>query len=448
MLELKAAKEIKGTIQTPPSSDLFFLSMTIAAATGCRATISPVTPTPRIVAWVNAFARHLDITFENDRCTCLSRALEPGVLLTLDYTTVPYRDFIVFLLLGHFGTVRFSALPLQRFALWKKRAEKLGCTLENNDSDGIAEVSLGRRDHFHIPDVIPDPEDVLLYLGLGMGLKKSISFTTDYVVSNPLRQVLPAFGWECSVKSSSRSNNADPLARRLRFLTKGKKNETPQQFFITADFSKPSLEQADILLPGDDVFAALMVTSKCLVAKGSLVIANVCLESWNTSVISLVRSMGSNVSIQETHTTSFGSAGTVVVQKFNPVGRKVECSPNFQYVFQLPAMVVTAAFAQGQTVLRGLEDLRLDEPDGIETINACIDALGARYGEMPDGIVVQGARQFDGFDVQTVLPAHCAGAFAVAGLKCRGTTTINDDDLLQRWPDFYSLLSSICEFKE
>ena len=122
MLEIKAAKEIKGTIQTPPSSDLFFLSMTIAAATGCRATISPVTPTPRIVAWTNAFARHLDITFENDRCTCLSRALEPGVLLTLDYTTVPYRDFIVFFLLGHFGTVRFSALPLQRFALWKKRA--------------------------------------------------------------------------------------------------------------------------------------------------------------------------------------------------------------------------------------------------------------------------------------------------------------------------------------
>jgi hypothetical protein len=351
-------------------------------------------------------------------------------------------------LLGRLGSLAFTSLPNQRFALWKRYAEKLGCTLEQTENSGTVQIVLGRKDHFHVPDVIPDSEDILSYLGLAMGLRKPIEFTTDYVVSNPLREVLPVFGWECCVKSPSRNNDADPLARRLRFLTKNKKNENPQQFTVTADFSRQPLLEATITLPGDDVFAALMVAAKCLVPKGSLVISNVCLESWSIPAIALVRSMGSNVSIQQTHTTSFGSTGTVIVQKFNPLGRKVECSPNFQYVYQLPAMAVTAAFAHGQTILRNLEDLRRDEPDGIEMLNICIAALGARYGEMPDGIVVQGARQFDGFDLLMPLPAHCAAAFAIAGLKCIGTTTINDEDILKRWPDFRSTLISLCEFKE
>jgi hypothetical protein len=448
VLEVTSAKEIKGTVQTPPSSDLFFLSMVIAAATGSTTTISPITPTPRITAWADTFVRHLDITFENDACRCAAPALEPGVLLTLDYTTLPYRDFVIFLLLGRYGELCCMALPAQRFAVWKKYAEKLGCTLEQSDYNGTVRLALGRKDHFHIPDVIPDSEEVMPYLGLAMGLRKPLEFSTDYVVSNPLREVLPVFGWECSVKSPSRNNDADPLARRLRFLTKNKKSDNPQQFTITADFSKQPLLQANVILPGDDVFAALMVAAKCLITKGSLIIGNVCLESWCTSTIALVRSMGSNISIQQTHSTSYGSTGTVIVQKFNPLGRKVECSPNFQYVFQLPAMTVTAAFAHGQTILRGLEDLRRDEPDGIETLNDCIAALGARYGEMPDGIVVQGARQFDGFDLLLPLPAYCAGAFVIAGLKCIGTTTINDEDILRRWPHFQTMLWNLCEFKE
>jgi hypothetical protein len=36
----------------------------------------------------------------------------------------------------------------------------------------------------------------------------------------------------------------------------------------------------------------------------------------------------------------------------------------------------------------------------------------------------------------------------VAALKCRGKTTIADDDIVKRWPDFRETLFSLCEFKE
>jgi 3-phosphoshikimate 1-carboxyvinyltransferase len=174
----------------------------------------------------------------------------------------------------------------------------------------------------------------------------------------------------------------------------------------------------------------------------------VSLDPWSAAFLQFVKNMGAAVGAQETHSCSFGSVGSVVVQKISPFGRKVDCRPRFQFTTQLPAMLVMAAFAQGQSIFRNLEHLRLDEPDGLERLNSCISVLGARFGEMPDGIVIEGAKQFDGFDLDMPLPVAEAGAFAVAGFKCRGQTTIADEHIVRQWPDFKDLFWSIVEFKE
>ena len=62
---------------------------------------------------------------------------------------------------------------------------------------------------------------------------------------------------------------------------------------------------------------------------------------------------------------SFGSVGTVVVQKIALFGRKIDCRPRYQFEAQLPAMVVVAAFAQGRSIFRNLEDWRGDGPTGL-----------------------------------------------------------------------------------
>jgi 5-enolpyruvylshikimate-3-phosphate synthase len=111
-------------------------------------------------------------------------------------------------------------------------------------------------------------------------------------------------------------------------------------------------------------------------------------------------------------------------------------------------MVVICCFARGQSVFRGLEQLRYNDPDGIELILECVRALGGRHGEMPDGIVIDGLKQFDGFDLELELPASLSGACAVAGLKCMGKTTIADTALLERWPEFPSILEGICEYRK
>ena len=447
MISITRAKELKGTLRLPPSPDLFFVSLVLALATGCRTRIDAVAQTPLVGLWCAWFKNRASIEFNAQSCDIIP-APDSSESLRLCYPDVPYPDITVFLLLAHDKTLELSALPPLIRAQWQRCAERAGCVLSVSAAGDVQTLTLEKTEYFHVPDATVDIDDVHPFLALAMGLKQPVECVVSQPWSSPLRSALAAFGFPCVVKSLVRKTDEDPLMRRFRFMKTGKKSEGPQQFTITVDFSKTPCAETRVDLPGDEMLAGLIIAAKCLIPKGSLVLENVGLESWNTQILQLVKNMGATLGMQEERVGTYGSAGSVVVQKIALFGRKVDCRPRYQFAAQLPAMVVVAAFAQGQSIFRSLDYLRNDDPDGIEQIYACIAALGARHGEMPDGIVMEGARQFDGFDLPQALPAHVAGAFAVAGLKCIGTTTVADEAIIRRWPDFGALLSSISEFKE
>jgi 3-phosphoshikimate 1-carboxyvinyltransferase len=203
----------------------------------------------------------------------------------------------------------------------------------------------------------------------------------------------------------------------------------------------------NITIPGDEILAAALAVLKCLVPKGDLEITNVPLESWASQTLSLLKKMNCKVSAKENCKTAFGQAGTVAIPKSEYVGRKTRCIPFYQYIGQLPCMAVASAFAEGKSGFRDLDALRFSEPDGLDQLEKSLRPLGVRHGEMPDGIVVEGAKDFDGFDIHEPLPAYIAIAFCVAGLKCIGKTSIADDYILARWPGFENMINEICEFR-
>ncbi len=286
-------------------------------------------------------------------------------------------------------------------------------------------------------------------LGLAFGLKKQLVFTIDHQFQSPLRHLLPVFGYELQIKSNYEKKEKSPLEKRMRFFAPKllKKTDSKLSFTTSIDFRATGTENVSVTLPGDDILAAILLTAKSLIQKGQLVLGNVPLEPWSCAALNYIRKMGCPIGIQEDRQTSFGSTGIVSLQKFNRIGHKMECTPLFHYRRQLPAMVVIATFAKGQSLFRALDDLRNDTPDPIEQLLTCIHLLGGRHGEMPDGIVVDGAKQYDGFDLEDSYSAALSGALVAAGLKCTGTTSINDTAIVKRWPDFKNIINTMCTFR-
>jgi hypothetical protein len=419
-----------------------------AVASNQPVVISPIKVSPLLNHWCDEFSRLASFQFDDNSCTVKPISSEDAIsFLMLNYDYLPYKDLIIFVLLGLGKTVAFRSVSQKRIDAICETIRRYGADCEVKSFDGQPGITLSTPPS--ISETFKAEErDLSPLMGLYMGARSSFTLQTTFSFSHPLRHLAPVFGHEISFKNAVPREN-DPFFRRIKMLQSAMSNNQGQKFTLSCDFSHPRIseEPVEISLPGDEILSTVMLSAKCLFPKGSFVISNMPLETWAAPALSFIRKMGCKISVQETHRTSFGSTGMFSIQKCELVGRKVECNPSSLYSTHLPAMIVLAAFAKGQSVFRKLEDLRNDEPDGIEQLETCIRTLGARYGEMPDGIVIDGGKDFDGFDLTGNIPAHIAASFAIAGLKCMGTTTIDDTTLKMRWPDFENFFSHFCELR-
>jgi hypothetical protein len=447
VLEIQRAKEIKGKVELPPNPDYFLLTLLCALASNKPAHITPLDDTPLTALFKDSFSSLLDIKQEQSTCMVSPKPDGGSTFILLPYDELPFRDFIVFLLLGLGKTVAFRNVSPKRLEAWQQRACVFGCTIESKQYYDSTGISLSSNGGFTMPDEIIDQNSIHPCIGLAFGQKKKLSLVMDHQLQSPLRHILPSFGYDVLIKSNY--DKKDPLARRLRFLAPktAKKTDSKQTFTVSADFSLINPDPVSVTLPGDDVLGSLLLEAKSLIQRGQLIIANAPLEPWSCATLNYIRKMGCNEGIQEERRTSFGSTGMVYLQSFKCYGHKMDCIPLYHYQRQLPAIVTIATFAKGQSVFRGLEDLRNETPDAIEKVLACVRCMGGRHGEMPDGIVIDGAKQFDGFDLKKPLSAAQNGACAVAGLKCNGKTLVEDSLILQRWPSFSRIVDGICIYK-
>lgn len=450
MLTVNPVKSLQGKLDLPPSPDLFLLAVVTAIAAQQSVIITPFKESPLIQLWLDTFKKLAAFEFTSDSCTVKPiKNEDSSSFLLIDYKHLPYKDLIIPVLLGMGKTVALSSASAKRIEVICETVKRFGAVAEVNQFENNPGISLSKppsvKESFK-----PEESDISPLLGLHMGARLSFSLQTSFPFSNPLRPLAPLFGFDISLKNSV-SRDMDPISRRIKMIQSqtAAHSSQGQRFLLSCNFSNPVVreEPLNISLPGDEILSTIMLTAKCLFPKGSLVINNMPLETWATPALSFIRKMGCKVSVQETNRTSFGSAGMFSIQKCELVGRKVDCNPSSLFSSHLPSMVVLASFAKGQSVFRNLQDLRSDDPDGIDQLESCIRTLGARHGEMPDGIVMDGGRDFDGFDLKGNIPAHIAGSFAIAGLKCIGATTIEDDALNKRWPSFDSILSQMYELR-
>ena len=108
----------------------------------------------------------------------------------------------------------------------------------------------------------------------------------------------------------------------------------------------------------------------------------------------------------------------------------------------LPAMAVTACFAEGETRLVNVPQARLKETDRIAVMREELAKMGADIEELPDGLVIRGSR---------LKPAYVHGhadhrvimALAIAGLALDGETTVSTAEALSvTFPTFVELMAS------
>jgi 3-phosphoshikimate 1-carboxyvinyltransferase len=105
---------------------------------------------------------------------------------------------------------------------------------------------------------------------------------------------------------------------------------------------------------------------------------------------------------------------------------------------------VAAAAAEGETVIRGAQELRVKESDRIAAMAKALRGMGVAVEEFPDGMKIEGTRKWKGTDCETHADHRVAMAMTVAGLLAEGGNRIDDEECINTsFPGFMNLLAGL-----
>jgi 3-phosphoshikimate 1-carboxyvinyltransferase len=207
------------------------------------------------------------------------------------------------------------------------------------------------------------------------------------------------------------------------------------------------LRPQSITVPGDPSSAAFPVVAATLVPGSAVTIENVGINETRSGVYTALKLMGAHISFANLRDVGGEPVADLVVRHAPLSGVEVppELAPSM--IDEYPILFVAAALAQGRTVMRGLEELRVKESDRIATMAEGLRAIGARVEELPDGLIVEGTGGDalpGGATIASHLDHRIAMSFAVAGLVAARPVTIDDmAPVATSFPGFTSLLAGL-----
>jgi 3-phosphoshikimate 1-carboxyvinyltransferase len=207
------------------------------------------------------------------------------------------------------------------------------------------------------------------------------------------------------------------------------------------------LKAISVAVPRDPSSAAFAVVAALIVPGSDIVLHDVLLNPRRTGLFTTLQEMGADLVIVNVRESGGEQIGDVNVRASALKGVEVPPERAPDMIDEFPIFAVAAAFADGSTIMRGLEELRVKESDRLAAIIAGLKVNGVIVEELEDGMIVQG-RGGDGVrgggTVATHMDHRIAMAFLVMGLGSRAAVTVDDTAMIATsFPEFESLMSGL-----
>jgi 3-phosphoshikimate 1-carboxyvinyltransferase len=207
------------------------------------------------------------------------------------------------------------------------------------------------------------------------------------------------------------------------------------------------LKPQSITVPGDPSSAAFPMVAALLVPGSRITIAHVGLNATRAGLIDLLRDMGGDIVVVNEREVGGEPVGDLIVTASTLRGVEPDPARAPSMIDEYPVAFIAAACAQGRSVFRGLDELRVKESDRIAAMAAGLRAIGVLVEELEDGLIIEGsggAPLAGGGPVETKLDHRIAMSFAIAGLVSRDGVTIDDmRPVATSFPTFLPLLQQL-----
>ncbi|MVW75715.1 bifunctional prephenate dehydrogenase/3-phosphoshikimate 1-carboxyvinyltransferase [Pseudomonas xionganensis] len=198
-----------------------------------------------------------------------------------------------------------------------------------------------------------------------------------------------------------------------------------------------------IEVPADISSAAFFLVAASIAEDSELVLEHVGINPTRTGVIDILKLMGGDISLENQREVGGEPVADIRVRSAQLKGIDIPEDLVPLAIDEFPVLFVAAACAQGRTVLRGAEELRVKESDRIQVMADGLIALGVKSEPTPDGIVIEGG-SIGGGEVWAHGDHRIAMSFSVASLRASAPIRIHDcANVATSFPNFLSLSAQV-----
>jgi 3-phosphoshikimate 1-carboxyvinyltransferase len=202
----------------------------------------------------------------------------------------------------------------------------------------------------------------------------------------------------------------------------------------------------DVTVPGDPSSAAFLICAALLVPGSDVTVEGVLLNETRTGLYTTLQEMGADVTLTNPREDGGEPIADIRARYSKLKGVAVPAARAPSMIDEYPVLAAVAAFADGDTVMQGLAELKVKESDRLAATAAGLEANGVRATVEGDTLTVHGTggKVPGGGGVATHLDHRIAMAFLTMGLASEAPVTVDDTAMIATsFPEFLGLMEQL-----
>lgn len=415
--------QVKGTLYLPGDKSISHRAIMLSSIANGKSTIRNLNDGADLQSTINALKacgakidsrneaiiiEGVDLTNPNEKLNCgnsgTTTRLISGLLSSqkLDFTLV--------------GDNSLSSRPMKRIIT---PLQKMGCDISSNNNllpltinakEGIRSID------YKIPVASAQVKSCILLAALGADNPSTIH--ENILTRNHTEVMLKNMG--AKVSFVDKSINIHPLKNKLNPI--------------------------NITIPSDPSSAAFFAAMAVINDNSELTLNNVLLNQTRIGFIDVLKKMNCNLAVGNKQLNNGEKTGDITFSTSDLTSVEVESEIIPSIIDEIPILSVVAAYSNGITIFRNIEELKYKECDRLHAIIHNLNAFGINAYEKDNSLFVKGGKPDKLAEITTFHDHRIAMAFTILSLTSFGKYHLDNKDCIDiSLPNFFNLIKRVAE---